>query len=340
MRMTRAFGALLAACAATSACGQPYMPMRTAVVDTHAPPDIDYAHEKLVTDDGVELYAQRWAPSGQTRAIVVVVHGFKDHGSRYRDLGVSFAEHGLAVDTFDMRGHGYSAGVRDHVVSLDRALADLDRIVARVRLRAPDRPLFLLGQGFGATLAGLYTVRSHPKLTGLVLSAPALRGHVEAAERAGAAMAATFAPRAGKLAMDFSQWSTDKAAVEALRSDPLVAEGEVTAGSVRALLHASDELQKRIGEITVPLLILDGDKDVVSDHQAIVALGAAAHTPDKTVTVYPGLEYDLFHESQRDQVISETIEWLRTHAAAAAPPPPAPPAPEPAPAPAKKKHKR
>jgi len=160
------------------ACGAPYMPMRTALIDTHAPPDVDYANDKFVTDDGVNLYEQRWMPSREARGTVVLVHGFKDHSSRYRSLAVSLAEHGFAVRTFDMRGHGYSAGVRDHVVSADRCVADLDRVVGRVRLQSPDKGVFLLGQGFGGTIAGLYAVRTHAKLAGLVLSAPALRGKV------------------------------------------------------------------------------------------------------------------------------------------------------------------
>jgi acylglycerol lipase len=325
------------------ACGAPYVPMRTALVDTRAPPDVDYGHDKFIADDGLELYEQRWAPVGATRGTVVLVHGLKDHSTRYSDLAVRLAEHGLAVHAYDVRGHGYSAGVRDHVGSANQCVADLDRIVGRVRLRAPDKPVFILGQGFGATIAALYTVRAKPKLAGLVLSAPSLRGKsMTATERFGDHVAGIIAPTSGRLPVDFSRWSTDRRVVASLREDPLIAPGEITSGTTRAMLAASDEVQKRIGEITVPLLILDGEKDQVSDHQAVMALAEAARAPDKTLTVYPGLTYDLFHEPARDQVASETIDWLRKQATLAAPPPPpaaaapaAPPAP--APAPAKKK---
>jgi acylglycerol lipase len=318
--------AVLAAGAAVLACGRPYVPLRSAQFESsRTPPDVEYARDKFVTDDGLELYEQRWAPPREPRATVVLVHGLKDHSTRYRELAISLTNHGLAVHAFDMRGHGYSAGVRDHVGSADQCLADLDRVVNRVRLRAPGRPLFLLGQGFGGSLVGLYAVRSRPQLAGLVLSAPALRGKVSRAERARSAMAGALAPRADGMAIDYSHWSTDKRAVEDLRNDPLVAPGEVTAGTARALILASDELQKRIGEIAIPLLILDGEQDEVSDHQAIVALAGAARAADKTLTVYPGLAYDLFHETQRDQVVSDVVEWLQKHAEATAPP--APPVP-------------
>jgi alpha-beta hydrolase superfamily lysophospholipase len=322
----------LAVATLTLACGSPYMPMRNALIDTHAPPDVDYANDKFITNDGLDLYEQRWTPSGNARATVVLIHGLKDHSSRYRALAVSLAEHGFAVRAYDMRGHGYSAGVRDHVVSANHCVSDLDRVVARVRLQSPDKGIFLLGQGFGGTIAGLYTVRNHPKLTGLILSAPALRGKVNWGERTSTSLAATFAPRTGKLATDFSRWTTDKGELEALRADPLIGPDEVTAGSARALLNASEELQKRVAEITVPLLVLDGEKDEVSDHQVIVALQTAAPVTDKKLIVYPGLTYDLFHETQRDQVTRDTVEWLQEHAfrpESPAPPPAPPPAPEP-----------
>jgi acylglycerol lipase len=315
------------------ACGAPYVPMRTAVVDTRAPPDIAYGHEKFVADDGLELYEQRWAPTGSTRGAVVLVHGLKDHSTRYSDLAVSLAQQGLAVEAFDVRGHGYSAGVRDHLESASQCVSDLDRVVNRVRLRAPDRPLFILGQGFGATIAALYTVRTKPKLAGLVLSAPSLRGKtMTATERFGDNIAGMFAPTTGRLPMDFAAYSTDKRAVTALRNDPLIAPGEITSGTARAMLKASDEVQRRIGEITVPLLIMDGAEDQISDHQAVLALAEAAKAPDKTVTVYPGLAYDLFHETARDQVAADTIDWLRKQATLAAPPPAATPAAAAAPA--------
>jgi acylglycerol lipase len=329
----------LAAATLVLACGAPYMPMRNALIDTHGTPDVDYANDKFITDDGLDLYEQRWSPSRDARATVVLVHGLKDHSSRYRALAMTLAEHGFAVRTYDMRGHGYSAGVRDHVVSANHCVADLDRVVARVRLQAPDKGIFLFGQGFGGTIVGLYTVRTHPKLAGLILSAPALRGKVNWGERTGTTLAATVAPRTGKLATDFSRWTTDKAEVEALRADPLIGSEEVTAGSARALLAASAELQKRVGEVTVPLLVLDGEKDEVSDHQAVVALEAAAPVADKKLIVYPGLTYDLFHETQRDQVTRETVEWMQEHAFRPEPPaaPAAPPPPPPAPSKAKKR---
>jgi alpha-beta hydrolase superfamily lysophospholipase len=47
----------------------------------------------------------------------VLVHGLKDHSVRYKDVAVTFADRGISVYALDLRGHGYSEGVRDHLDS-------------------------------------------------------------------------------------------------------------------------------------------------------------------------------------------------------------------------------
>jgi alpha-beta hydrolase superfamily lysophospholipase len=321
--------ALVVAGAMALGCGSArYVPSRMGLVDTHSPPEVEYTNGVFAANDDAKLYEQRWQPTQAVRGTVVFVHGLKDHSSRYRELAISFAQHGLAVHAFDLRGHGYSEGVRDHIGSLSRCLEDLGRVVGRVRDKTPGKPVFLVGQGFGATLAALYVVRTRPALGGIILSAPTLRTKVTSGERFETALSAIFAPRSAGLEIDYSKWSTDKDVVEALRRDPLVAPGEVTAGTTRHLLMASDEVQKRFGEITVPILILDGDKDEISDRDAITALAASAQAKDKTFTVYPGLAYDIFHEKAREQVVGDAIDWMHKYAPA---PPAAPKAPPPAP---------
>jgi alpha-beta hydrolase superfamily lysophospholipase len=218
-----------------------------------------YQRGHFVGGEGVKLFEQSWRPDKTPRAVVVLVHGLKDHSSRYRDLGIHLAYRGLAAYAFDLRGHGYSEGVRDHIDSLDNAVIDLDALVTLVRDRQPGKPIYLLGQGFGASLAAVYAVRkAGPKspVAGLVLSAPPLRGEVKRSERVGTRAAAIFGPRTHQLEIDLSKWSSDPAVVAAWRTDPLVYEGQPTASTAGEVLRASDEVQKRAGELKLPLLVV------------------------------------------------------------------------------------
>jgi acylglycerol lipase len=295
----------------------PYLPARTALVDTVEVPDVQYRNDQFKSDSDVQIAVQRWAPMKKSHGSVVLVHGLKDHASRYRDLITSLVNHGFSVHAFDLPGHGYSEGYRDHISSAASCLNDLDRVVARAHDWTPDRPLFIIGQGFGASLAALYTARYKPAIAGLVLSAPSLRVHVGGGERFGLTMADLVTPRAPRMDIDWNGWAADHDVAREVRNDPLVAPGnKVTARTTRQLLVTSDELQQTFAKVTVPILILDGDKDTISDRSAVDALAASSQSPDKTVTIYPGLGYDLFHERDRDQVTNDLVDWLQKHAEA------------------------
>jgi acylglycerol lipase len=302
---------LVLPCLVTACVSSPYLPARTALMDTVPPPDVQYRNDQFLARDSVQIAVQRWAPLHKTRGAVVLVHGLKDHSSRYRDLITTLVHHGYSVHALDLPGHGYSEGFRDHISSAETCLDDLDRVVMRARDWAPERPVFIIGQGFGASLAALYAVRHKDGIAGLVLSAPSLRTNVGGGERFGLTMADLFEPRSPRTAIDWNGWAADPDVAREVRNDPLVTPGQVTARTSRQLLVTSDELQKGFGQVKVPLLIIDGDKDTVSDRASLEMLVKSAQSPDKTVTVYPGLGYDLFHEREREQVMGDLVDWLQ-----------------------------
>jgi acylglycerol lipase len=299
----------------------PYQPPRMPQVGAEVPPDVDYFRGKFPGAGGLQLFEQGWRPSRPARAVVVFVHGLKDHSTRYRDLGIQLAGRGVAFSAFDLRGHGYSEGVRDHVDSLENAIEDLTVEVARVRDRLPGVPLFLAGQGFGADLVALYASRAKPVTAGLILSAPWLRGEVKQGERLGTRVSAIFGSTTHKLELNLNDWSSDPIVVAALKSDPLIYEGQPTAATARELLRASDEVQREAPKMAVPVLVIFGGADKVASVDLGRALEGQLGTTDKQLQVYDGLAHDVFHEPQRDQVFSDTLLWVNAHAAAAAAPP-------------------
>jgi acylglycerol lipase len=296
----------------------PYQPPRMPQVGAEVPPDVDYWKGNFVGAGGIKIFEQGWKPSRTARAVVVFAHNLKDHSSRYRDLGIQLAGRGVAFSTFDMRGHGYSEGVRDHVDSLESAIEDLTAEVARVRDRQPGVPLFLAGQGFGADLVALYVSRAKPVIAGVILTAPWLRGEVKRGERLGTRVSAIFGSTTHAVEVNLNDWSSDPKVVASLKGDPLIYEGQPTAGTARELLRASDEVQQSAPTLVAPVLVIYGGGDKV----ASVELGRTLHShlgaTDKQLQVYDGLAHDVFHEPQRDQVFGDTLLWVNAHAAAAA----------------------
>jgi len=229
------------------------------------------------------------------------------------------------VHAFDLRGLGYSEGVREHVDSFDDHVADLDRFIGRVRDRETGAPLFLLGHSMGGAIVALYAARKQPDgapdLAGVILSAAALTTDASGTLRFGAKLKSKLAPKSQTLELDLAKFSRSKAAVESLRSDPLVHQGDATARTARELLRAIDELHVKMGLISVPLLIMHGTGDTITDPEGSRELYSRARTKDKKLTLYPGLYHDLLHEPEHDQVAEDIYVWVRKHAEQARRPP-------------------
>jgi alpha-beta hydrolase superfamily lysophospholipase len=300
----------------------------TAPLD--APRDVEHTDGTFTGVGGVQLYEQAWVPKKEPRAVVVVVHGLKDHSTRYRALGERLAAEGFAVHAFDLRGHGRSEGIRVWVDPFDDYLGDLQIFLDHVHQREQGRPTFLFGHSMGGAIVTLYTVTRHPEIAGLVLSAAALQTDVGPG---GPAFVAALSPNAGIFNLDLKQFSRDPAVVSEGLADPLVYQGAAPARTAVGLIRAIGQIQDHMEEVTVPLLAMHGDADKVTPPAGSKQLVDRARSKDKTLKAYPGLYHDLLHEPERQQVTNDLVKWLSDHAPAPAAPAPPPPAPAPQPAP-------
>ena len=86
---------------------------------------------------GLMLYEQYWVPDAPPRAAFVLVHGYGEHGGRYRHLVSHLLDRDYTVHMFDLRGHGRSPGPRGHIMAWDEYLADLGIFLSMVRERWP-----------------------------------------------------------------------------------------------------------------------------------------------------------------------------------------------------------
>ena len=63
----------------------------------------------------------------------------------------------------------------------------------------------------------------------------------------------------------------------------------------------------------LPLLILHGTGDVVTDPRGSRLLVARAGSADKTLRLYSGLYHEIFSEPEREQVVADLAAWLDGH---------------------------
>lgn len=312
--MTRALLAALLL-AAPLACA----PRSAPPTSPPAVPGVTRAESTFQGKDGLELYAQSWRPAAPT-AVLVVVHGLKDHGARYGDLAVRLAGEGFAVHALDLRGHGRSAGPRSEVTAIGEHVADLALFVDRVKQAEPGLPVFLMGHSMGGAVSTTFVLDRPDAVQGLVLSAAALQ--------LGPEVSPGLVRLTRKVARKHPQWrvlnlkpkyfSRDPAVVAAVKgADPLVDPKKIPANTAGALIDAIERIQAHAGDLALPLLLLHGDADRITPPAGSRHVHDKARSADKTLHIYPGAYHDLVHEPDHDRVLNDVSSWLRAHVTAA-----------------------
>jgi acylglycerol lipase len=311
MKVTMKFRVLPALLAlALASCSAATSPIVTPV------PGVVHGETLVHGRNHVDLYAQWWRPQqGPVRAVVVLVHGLKDHGGRYAAFAQGLTRLGFAVYAEDLRGHGRSGGERVWVDQFEEYVYDLARFVAGVKQREPGVPIFVLGHSMGGAIATLYAL-DHPKqIQGLVLSAPALQPgkDVSPALIAVTETLGEGVPHLPVLALDDRLFSHDPAVVDAMHTDPLVYDHDGPAHTAAQLLKALRRIQARAAELDVPLLDLHGTEDRITEPDGSRMLVKVAKAQDKTLKLYEGFYHDLLHEPDGARVAQDIQAWLVAH---------------------------
>src|SRR5678810_116561 len=111
-----------------------------------------------LSNGGLELFYRSWRSASPSRAIVVIVPGFKSHSGYYEWAAEQLSGRGLAVYAIDLRGRGQSEGERFYVDHFEDYVSDVHSLVTLVRSREAALPIFLLGHNaaeYESELAGL-----------------------------------------------------------------------------------------------------------------------------------------------------------------------------------------
>jgi len=120
-------------------------------------------------------------------------------------------------------------------------------------------------------------------------------------------------PKVGVDRIDASTISRDKAVVNAYRNDPLVYRGRISARVGAELIRAMQSLTHQMPQIKLPVLIMHGTEDRLSDPEGSRILYQRVSSADKTIKLYNGFCHEIYNEPECEQVFITVEEWLDTH---------------------------
>lgn len=276
---------------------------------------------------GPDLYYASAMPSEDLKAMLGILHGYADHGARYRHVMGALAEHGIGSVAIDLRGHGRALGARGFCTRFDEFLDDareLRRLVEGRALRSPSvrregkagAPTFLFGHSFGGLVATASVLESAGEYKGLILSAPlfGLALEVPRVKIVAGKLASRIYPRfalpSGLAGKDMTH---DAEKARAYDDDPLVFKN-ATARWFTETSSAQERALEDAPKLAVPLYIAFGTADRIASVSAAKRFFDAAGSADKTWDPREGLFHEVLNEPSWKDLVEAIARWIIAHA--------------------------
>ena len=263
-------------------------------------------------NDGTKLLVRHWAPTGDPWARMVLVHGAGEHSGRYERTGGLFAEAGIDVTAFDLRGSGGSEGRRGDVERWDDFLDDVASMLEMVRYNASgseaSTPVILFGHSMGGLICTDEVLSGRPAPDLLVLSSPALDDGLPRWQHSvGPVIARIYPTLALKNAWGPEALSRDPEVGRLASEDP----GCPPKGTVRlgaSAFKAQARVRELLPGLDVRTYVFHGGDDPLVPPSASEPFEGL---PGVTRRLYPGLRHETMNEPEGPQVVADVIAWLR-----------------------------
>jgi len=268
--------------------------------------------------DDTRIYWQQWDhPSIQRRGVVVLMHGYGEHSSRFAHVAGAFARAGYTTVAMDARGHGRSTGRRGHVEKFSDYVLDYAEFMERTRRRLGRIPMVSLGHSNGGLIvlryAACHPASSHIDAWAVTSPFCGFSGDVPATKAfAGKMLSRLWGTLSLPTDIDPADLSHVERVAETYSEDPLVFE-EATARWFTETLQAQDDVADRATKIQGPFLFLLAGEDRIVDSSAARDVFHNLGSSDRELEVFPDLYHELLNETAWTEIADRIIQWFHRH---------------------------
>jgi len=275
---------------------------------------------------GMVLYTQRFKPVGvKPKGVIFLCHGYAETTLWFfRDIALDYVKEGYACVGIDYEGHGKSDGLHTYIPDFHQMVSDVASFFESVQKEEEFEglPFFLHGESMGGAVAIELSLRNPGAYTGMVLQAPMCKigdkikppGFVISILRRAANW---FPERAWTPSADVNPnaFSQPEKLKEAM-TGPWAYTRKPRMRTAVVLLGFSEDLESRLGGVTIPFIICHGAADRVTDPEVSEALFNKAKSTDKTFNKYEGMWHSLLNEPEANKrkVWNDIIAWVNKRA--------------------------
>ena len=260
---------------------------------------------------GQTLNGQVYPASG-VKAAVIIVHGMGEHSGRYeRTVIPRLIQDSIGVVSYDQFGHGVNTGKKGHNPGYEYVLDCVDHAIEKAMLEFPEQPIFLYGHSMGGNVVVNYALKRPGRISGVVATSPFLRLAFEPPAwkvSLGKILGGIWPSMTMANEIDAAHLSRIEEEVRAYSQDPLVHDRVSPAYSIEFITKGEWAL-KHAGELRLPMLLLHGTSDRLTDWKASQEFAEKAGSIVEFLSIEGGY-HELHHDLEKDRVLEKVVSWI------------------------------
>lgn len=276
-----------------------------------------------VNSRGVEIFTKSWLPGTcRPKAVVCYCHGYGDTCTFFFEgIARKLVSAGYGVFGMDYPGFGLSEGLHGYIPSFDVLVDDVIEHFSKKRENPEfcSLPRFLFGQSMGGAVALKVHLKQPNAWNGAILVAPMCKIADDVAPPWLLTQVligiAKFLPKQKLVPQkDLAEMAFKELDKREMTAYNVIAyKDKPRLRTALELLRTTQEIERRLEEVSLPLLILHGQADIVTDPSVSKALYEKARSSDKKLILYKDAYHSLL-EGEPDetikQVFNDCISWL------------------------------
>ncbi|KAG2402909.1 Caffeoylshikimate esterase [Vigna angularis] len=226
---------------------------------------------------GLQLFSCRWVPFPSPKALVFLCHGYAVECSRFmRVVAETLANAGYAVFGLDYEGHGRSAGSSKNTK---------ENLGSYMGIQWEAQCATILVAPMCKISAKL--VKPFPIVVNVLTKFEDIIPKWK------------IVPTKNIISTAFK----DRAKREAIRNNKLIYQDKPRLKTAMEMIRTGMSLEDTLHEVTIPLLVLQGGKDKVTDPEISRALCEKASSKDKTIKMYMGMCHGVATEESDENIM-------------------------------------
>ncbi|XP_057974414.1 caffeoylshikimate esterase-like isoform X2 [Malania oleifera] len=279
-----------------------------------------------VNSRGLGVFSKNWLPkTSSPKAVVCFCHGYGDTCTFFFEgIARRLASSGYGVFAMDYPGFGLSEGLHGYIPSFDLLVTDAIEHFSKVKEKPEYRslPSFLFGESMGGAVALKIHLKQPNVWSGAILAAPMCKiADDMVPPRILTQMLigmAKFLPKEKLVPQkDMADVAfRDLKKKEQTNYNVIAYKDKPRLRTAVELLRTTQEIERCLEDVSLPLLILHGEADVVTDPSVSKALHGKAKSADKKLMLYEDASHSLL-EGEPDEtiirVLEDIISWLDEH---------------------------